>query len=777
MSIIPKISVGMPKSRDKHNLSFDCSTTTNIGAIQPTMCREMVPNETFKVKVNSMVRLAPMTVPTFGRMSLRHYHAFIPYKDIWEPFDAMLSGQSYTPATNLSFIPTQVPTITMIDFIPFILQYSDISVCYGTNVSEHYGTTENLDVTDKEAVQAALDNIAPEFKKILKAFTFGHTSANIDAHTINVYDDNNERTTALVDGSYRFKFAPYHTRKHGRVILGNMLSFDYDSSHEDKNLTYATAENPDGNVYYDPTAVPLSYEGADLITQVKFNVDGAVRTYYVLFKFLPELKRLRSLMIGLGYQFSPYSDVDQSFFKLVAYYKMWFELFRPKREINWQNTNCYHLLMVMNGYDGLRVGSSSDMRGMTAGQPQKPRGYFLRFMHDVIEECFYYLPMDYFSMAVNQPQQSNSDIPTVIGSQLGLPSTSDQTTQGTYTINGRPASQTGSEQFPIVGYNPVSGSQPNPLMVKLGLRLLTFANKNTVVGRSIRDYLKVHFGISPQLEHDSSEVIRIGSQRLDVQIGDVMATSSSAVPSGDPNNPTITPLGDYGGRGYGAKEGQKFDFTAKEFGCWLTVSVVVPESGYFQGYLGENRHINRLQFFTPEFDALGYQVLERGEVMDSYNCDSIAYSSVGTWNPVTDFKRSKAWGFVPRYSEYKVARNIINGDFSLPGRMNEMAAYTFDRRISEGFVANAGFNSDGLPVKTIVKPSFVPSMVYDEFRKIDSEDHLGQYNRIFFSQSNDEDHFLIHNSFEVTAIAPFKSLSTSFDTIQQGERDIDITKA
>ena len=108
MSIIPKISVGLPKKREKFSLNFDNSTTSNIGNIQPTMCREMVPNEKFSVKVNSLVRLASMPLPTFGRVSLRHNHVFVSYRELYEPFDAMLSAQHYSSREN-TFIPTQVP--------------------------------------------------------------------------------------------------------------------------------------------------------------------------------------------------------------------------------------------------------------------------------------------------------------------------------------------------------------------------------------------------------------------------------------------------------------------------------------------------------------------------------------------------------------------------------------------------------------------------------------------------------------------------------------------
>ena len=128
-SIVPKIRVGLAASkREKHNLSFDCSTTANIGSVQPTMCREMIPNSKFKVKVSSLVRLASMPLPTFGRMSLRHYHAFVPYVDLWQPFDAMMSGQHYKGYSSATFIPNKVPYFTMADVLPMIVSFSDISI-------------------------------------------------------------------------------------------------------------------------------------------------------------------------------------------------------------------------------------------------------------------------------------------------------------------------------------------------------------------------------------------------------------------------------------------------------------------------------------------------------------------------------------------------------------------------------------------------------------------------------------------------------------------------
>lgn len=753
----------MPKQRDKHNLSFDCSTTANIGTIQPTMCREMVPNETFKVKVSSMVRLAPMPLPTFGRMSLRHYHCFVPYSDIYEPFDCLLSGQPYTTSNNLSYVPTGVPTFTLQGLIPFIMAYSDISITE-EDLDTPFGVSS--DAVTNEQINAELSSKSAHIIAALNSATFGHPMGTIQNNTdqsmLNeVVKGANGNSTDITYAAFPYGRGSANEDDYGIALLGNGVVASI-TGNENVTLQLETTLASGGRCY---TGGPeaITPEGADLITLVTYTLNGETYRKHLLFKFKPVLKRLRQVLIGLGYGFTPYSTVPMNFFKLIAYYKAWFELFRPKRELSWQSTKCYRFLMICNQLNGVDVSSTAIVDDRVPGsKQQRIRIHFINFLKDFVKECYYYLPMDYFSMSVLRPQNNNSESQYHLDTVLGNMTSSDSKPQGgsvfvNYGIN-RPS------QSSVTSLNIDSGAS-NPLVLKMAFRLLTFANKNTVIGRSIRQYLQAHFGVSGDIEHDSSEVVRIGSQKTAIQISDVMSNSSTQV--GD----TVTQLGDYGGRGIGYNEGETFDYTAKKFGCWLTLTVVVPESGYYQGYLLENCHFNRFQWFTPEFDALGYQVLERGEIMNSYNCDSNNASS-SAWNPSLDYKPNKAFGFVPRYSEYKVGRNIVNGDFSIPGRL-DMAAYTLDRRISEGMFNQKIMN--GRVGRTIVKPTFVPSTVYDNFRRIDSSDHLGQYNRIFYNTSNQEDHFYIHSVFDVKAIAPFKSLSNSFDAEQQGESSMNVT--
>lgn len=109
MSNVPSINVSAGRKLEKNRLDFDCSTTANFGIVQPTMCREMVPHAKFKVKVESLIRLAGMPVPTFGRMYLKHKHVFVPYSDVCPQFKSFLSGQPYyVPTAGLSPDPSPV---------------------------------------------------------------------------------------------------------------------------------------------------------------------------------------------------------------------------------------------------------------------------------------------------------------------------------------------------------------------------------------------------------------------------------------------------------------------------------------------------------------------------------------------------------------------------------------------------------------------------------------------------------------------------------------------
>lgn len=746
-SLIPKIKIGLAQNRkEKHNLSFDCSTTANLGTIQPTMAREMVPNAKFKVKVSSLVRLASMPLPTFGRISLRNYHVFVPYIDLWQPFDAMMAGQHYQGSNTAAFIPTQTPYFRMQDIQQFIIDYCEISIAPNDDLNNALTiTTTNV---DWEGNLYPVGEEPGEYATMELAIKAAQAAdlARIQA----VWTDIRQGTGAYIFDQQSYNGIFYNGRgslksdDYGTLNLGDFYA-SVQSTDDTLVLGYEGVMDP--NVFMTTGQTPITVDGADLVT-----VMGATG-YSLLMKFKAPLKRLRTIFIGLGYQFSPYNTENLNPFKLFAYYKAWFSLFRPNRELSFVDTDCYKLIKKTSEVDGQNVRSGYGNDDL-----------WKNFVHSLMFDCYYYLPQDYYSMSVVKPGQNNQDTDFVMSSGATDYAYGMQTTDATIDkVTARKQTNENSGNDPVVTYYQGTVS---PMTLKLAFKMLTWANKNTIIGRSIREYLKVHFGITDTNEIDDDAVYRIGSSRTNIQISDVMSTAENSEGY----------LGEYGGKGIGYGDSETFDFTADKFGVWLTLTVVVPESGYYQGYLKENRHFNRYQFFNPEFDALGYQVLERGEIMDDYNCDS------ETWTPRNSFSRSKAFGFVPRYSEYKVGRNIVNGDLSLIGMYASMGGYTLDRRISAGLVTASKINipisnlrSFPQPVK-IIPPSFIPSIVYDNFRRIDPTDHLGQYNRMFNVVSNDLDHFIIHAIFDVQAFMPMKSLSNSFDTIDKDDDgSIDVT--
>lgn len=853
-SLIPQIKISSRKKRDKVDLSFDNSTTLGFGHIQPTMCREMIPGSNFKVKVGSFVRLSPLVLPTFGRMSLVHKHVFVPISSLWEPFDSFLAGQPYV-GEGVSSIFTKTPYFNLAAAVQHIItNYSDVTIytpnpdpttgnpwipvsmnpveysSFNGSISTANEETNRIPTYDYAAYQTALAAVYNEAQTKYANGDFGTVgtdeaiaakSAWIDSHhpSMDDYVTWSISTSVVPDSAYSFSvpgnvptgFDPdisgiqqawtdlvvggadlfgnattvslfnlsSSTNPTGIANdgLGTILLGGYyiEASKTSTLLSIRTESNLVGNVV--PVgdtvsgSIPASelglidYRNCDFFTEI---TKGG-RTYGIAFRLKPVAKRIRSIFIGLGYQFNPFNTNDFSPFKLLAFYKAWFDLFRPKRELSFSQTNAYKVML------GTRKATALSLTGGVLA------ANWNAFLVD-LGECYYYLPQDYFGMSVLRPmdnyQTNGASSPTPLNvrlssfdgdvltaSQTGIP-TDGSAPEMRATNRGNNPALPGGYAVTIPVQNP---AQPNATnfsgisaqAVQMALKMLKFVNKNTVVGRSVYDYLKAHFGISVDDADGTGKIIFIGDDDIQIQISDVMSTAATSEAR----------IGEYAGKGIGYGDSNNYDFTAKEFGYWITLSAIIPKSGYFQGYLRENRHLERFDFFHPEFDALGYQILERGEVMDDYT------HKFASFNPVEGqgYTRKAGFGFVPRYSEYKVGRNIVNGDMSLNSLDNSMAGYYLDRRFPR-FDENAYSYEDANqvvhPLYQLAAPSFKPSIVFDNFRRIDPSDRLGNYGRIFAGDAVMLDPFIVHNVFKVDSYLPAKSLSESFDTIESDETGV-----
>ena len=311
-SIIPKIRVGLAQNKkSKLNLSFDCSTTANIGSVQPTMCREMIPGEKFKVKQSSLVRLYPMPVPTFGRMSLRNYHCFVPYVDLWQPFDAFMSAQRYY-SNGVSYVPGAVPTFYPEDVaFRYIMSYSDISIAPADQMDHPYTITStnvawdgtvypfgegtHVDPDDDESAEktyadAIRDAQAADLARIQAAWTKLRNPHILGRNT------NSLSFFSTIDSN-----TPGDRTQDGKGVL-NLGDYSGCLTGSDSTLKIAYPGVSSPNVFASPGETVILPEGADLIT--RHTAQDA--DFFVYFKFKAPLKRFRQIFIGLGYGFQPY---------------------------------------------------------------------------------------------------------------------------------------------------------------------------------------------------------------------------------------------------------------------------------------------------------------------------------------------------------------------------------------------------------------------------------------------------------------------------------------
>lgn len=102
-----KLKVAAQK-RNKMQLDAQHITTSTFMQLQPVYYRHLIPNEKISISVNSLTRLQPMAVPTFGRANLNLRCFFVPYKTVCPYFNSFVADTYYSSAST-SDIPQTVP--------------------------------------------------------------------------------------------------------------------------------------------------------------------------------------------------------------------------------------------------------------------------------------------------------------------------------------------------------------------------------------------------------------------------------------------------------------------------------------------------------------------------------------------------------------------------------------------------------------------------------------------------------------------------------------------
>lgn len=172
-------------------------------------------------------------------------------------------------------------------------------------------------------------------------------------------------------------------------------------------------------------------------------------------------------------------------------------------------------------------------------------------------------------------------------------------------------------------------------------------------GKTYKEQIEAHFGISVDEGRDG-KCEYLGGFDSNMQVGDVTQTSGTTV-TGTKDTKFGGYLGRTTGKATGSGNGQiKFD--AREHGILMCIYSVVPDVQYDSTKIDPFvQKIQRGDFFIPEFEDLGMQPLF---------CSTISWKyAEGNLKSPTGSK-SPAFGWQPRYSEYKTALDTNHGQFS-----------------------------------------------------------------------------------------------------------------
>ena len=179
MVSLPKINLGRKSHRNYFNLQHDVEATCGFGYCTPTINRMFMRGSEIDLNTRSFVRLAPLPVPTFGRIEVKTHTAFCPMNDIFPAWDYMQAQKavssavrSYTPQTvdyieastfrrllyNMSLrypsfsVINSILNESVLKTVPFkfgiFASMSDVAVSDGMVVTEHDSNNENFQYVD-----------------------------------------------------------------------------------------------------------------------------------------------------------------------------------------------------------------------------------------------------------------------------------------------------------------------------------------------------------------------------------------------------------------------------------------------------------------------------------------------------------------------------------------------------------------------------------------------------------------------------------------------------
>ena len=753
------------RPRSRFDLSFDSNTSAGWGDLQPVVSRLLVPNSKTKLSLDSLVRMAPLVRPAFARVKAKFWSAFVGMSELTQNFSALLAKQTISRG-DISFVPSKVPNMPLNDLSLFILMGARMSVW------EVYDSF----LPNQQYVSYKLRHVTSDFNYSSDKVTNWINSVVWKPRTAG-----NQKVVKLSEalGGYNgswFDFSqilnPSPNSRKMWMPIENLTASSFFDSGSLKNNVWTSS-----NDY-------VSLESADYVIERTLTIDNT--PHYLAFAFrLSEFgKRLRKILIGLGYQPNFNSDTRVSLMPLFAYYKAYFDIFGLTLYNKWETTHAYKTLYR---YD-LSNNSLFDMFTSLSTPVSFEDGDVLNKNLDTLGffsdlgQTWVTRDADWVSAHTETQTIANSigfeDYLNDFDSTLSQPSTATGIVTEAKVDSGEHAR-----------IQNLTHGQLDSEYLKSLYRVI---NQNSVVGQKIAELLR-NQGLGDFV--DNCESSFIGYREYDCRISDITSTSDTFSSS----EALGAVLGEQGGKSVTYNSVKPLSYENREFGYWITFMAIVPESGYCQSLDAANvKSISKLDFYHPEYDGMGKRITPFDEIVAQAD-----WASNTETNPLevgTDMKRG--FGFIPQFTQFKVKNNIMNGDMSIRGVRNTYLQFTGDKFIEVGdrkVLDSMDTTTNRLSKAYLVTPPSQLPIAGNAWRYPARYQFLGNFDRLFYnnnesdkfnnaitlamanSQSNlgfitwemirkTYDNFVVHNICDFVTYAPMLPLSDSFETKDEGNK-------
>lgn len=503
-------------------------------------------------------------------------------------------------------------------------------------------------------------------------------------------------------------FVPFNTILHGfSEFINNTRNVNAVATLSSFKVPYML-ESTICNTFTDPS-LGVRAQGEDpydIRIVVSYSDNGAPQ--YNNYKLTVQGRRIYNILMSLGYNFT-FDNIKNpnqkySLLPLIAFCKVYLDWYVPSKYWTTDPSIIWLRQFVNIDFDNL-AGVKSFYQN---------NGSIIR---DILVKLFridfsVYFTQDYFTNCLQQPFGNDTTMQT--WSNVEPPLTSSD---GQNQVTSQP------DYGSIVVQNTTDKNLITAFDLKTVGQLQKILNKGMVIDQKVQDYLRVTFGIEP-----STDALRLskyfGHFSDTIKVGDVMSNADTMNASGTSG----ALLGQFAGRGLGYQKGH-FTFSAgANYGLVLVLQDIVPTPFYFQGLPSYVTAIDRLDFFTPEFDAL---------------C-SAPVPIQRLFNDQPLFSYDTVFGYLPQYSEYKVGHDVLSGNFRLHSVNADLSAWYQSRKLSH--------------IDTPTGPAPTPISISSNFAKALWSSKYNDFNSIFYSDGSVADPFYQIHDIKVTCYRKAQSL-------------------